>query len=167
MILWVPRLYIVNWCNDRWTGKDSEGSGSGIIRVLPRNLSGGMRKPRKISLKVVIVPARFESRKLILLSHIWSMWKHSGYEENTSGDFDCFKHIQTPVCEQVFSGILSMCMCTLAVPERLDRFCSYLVLKNLPTITLYLVNMIIVNSKNRVISGRTQETKLTFSEKWL
>lgn len=57
------------WLNDTFSTKtiqhqlvqwkDSEGNNSGLIKVLSRQLPGGMRKLRRISLKVASVPARF------------------------------------------------------------------------------------------------------------
>jgi hypothetical protein len=39
------------------------------------------------------------------------MRKYSDDEENRSGDFDGFKHIQAPVYEKVFWGMLSVRVC--------------------------------------------------------
>jgi hypothetical protein len=37
----ISRLYIAGWSDDSWTGKDSEGGGSGLIKEGFQNLQGG------------------------------------------------------------------------------------------------------------------------------
>jgi hypothetical protein len=61
----VARPYIVEWQNDRWTGKDLEGSDRSLNEVLSQHLPGGTEeKLRKTSVSTAGDTAEIRNKHL-------------------------------------------------------------------------------------------------------